>query len=296
MTRSSSCPLCGGISSRHKLSKKCDGRGSGEIELRSCLGCQHVFLGEYDRGYEASLYEYYRRTDALLRSAIPSNVEMSIKKLLNRLSKYTTEKRMLDVGAGKGELVEVATRSGWNALGTELSESAIDYCQARKLNVVNRDLEDLYASGERWPVITALEVIEHVPNPVNFLTMMTKLLEPNGVIYLTCPNFNSIDRFLLGPDWDAIHREHISYFTPKQIARLATLASLRVEQSKTVNVSPQLIRYFLRLFFRTSVRPANAAQKPDEVPFGGENNIKVIANFFLNIFGFGATIKLVLRP
>jgi 2-polyprenyl-6-hydroxyphenyl methylase/3-demethylubiquinone-9 3-methyltransferase len=48
--------------------------------------------------------------------------------------------------------------------------------------------EDLLEEGARFPVITALEVIEHVPDPAAFIRVLRGLLEPGGLLMLSTLN------------------------------------------------------------------------------------------------------------
>ena len=57
--------------------------------------------------------------------------------------------------------------------------------------------------------------------PENEIEKYSTYLRPDGVLYITTPNFNSISRRLLGKKWNVIHYpEHLHYFTQKSIHNL----------------------------------------------------------------------------
>jgi 2-polyprenyl-6-hydroxyphenyl methylase / 3-demethylubiquinone-9 3-methyltransferase len=102
--------------------------------------------------------------------------------------------QLLDIGCGAGVAAEALARRGFDVLGLDAAAEAIE---AARVHAEGHDLplayrigtaEDLLAEGLRFPVITALEVIEHVSDPVAFLGTLRDLLSPGGQLFLSTLN------------------------------------------------------------------------------------------------------------
>ena len=102
--------------------------------------------------------------------------------------------RLLDVGCGAGLVAEAMAKLGHDVLGLDAAASVVDVAAAhavgQNLQLAYRvgSTETLISEGQRFQAITALEVIEHVSDPAEFVAMLAELLEPGGVLVMSTLN------------------------------------------------------------------------------------------------------------
>lgn len=101
---------------------------------------------------------------------------------------------ILDIGCGGGILTEPLARLGGTVTGIDAGEKNIKMASLHAqqsnltINYKTSTPEGLAHDGELFDVITALEIIEHVTDPGQFLNDSVKLLKKNGLIFLSTLN------------------------------------------------------------------------------------------------------------
>lgn len=112
--------------------------------------------------------------------------------------------RLLDIGCGGGLLCEPMARLGFAVAGADASEANIvaarAHAEERGHSILYRraTAEDLIAEAQqRWDVVLAMEVVEHVAAPADFLRDCMRLVAPGGLFVLSTLN-RTVRSLLLG--------------------------------------------------------------------------------------------------
>ena len=66
----------------------------------------------------------------------------------------------------------------------------------------------------------SFEVIEHLFSPRDFLNSCASIMQPGGLLVLTCPNVKGFDIVALKALSDSVDVEHLNYFHPKSLSYL----------------------------------------------------------------------------
>jgi SAM-dependent methyltransferase len=148
-------------------------------------------------------------------------------------------RRWLDYGCGNGGLVRYLRGAGRaDAVGFD---SGAIVAEARALGIPILDETGLAGAGP-FDVVTAIEVIEHTPDPLAELRAMRRLLRPGGLLFLTTGNARPhADRLL---EWSYLIPEiHVSLFEPLTLDTALARAGFRSEHRRLGAGFDQIVKF-----------------------------------------------------
>jgi 2-polyprenyl-3-methyl-5-hydroxy-6-metoxy-1,4-benzoquinol methylase len=234
-----SCPL----DCSHPQAREIGSRDG--YRIARCKGCAHLFT--INLPGEALLEEYYRNYSYHIHGLqkLPPLVFKRLDQTLYGMEKYRRLNRLLDVGFGAGAILEVGRRRGWNVFGIEHSSLAVEQALANGFSgAVHGDfLQDHFGPGS-FDVVAMVELIEHLPEPMPFLSHAYRLLRPGGVLFLTTPNGNGLSGRFLATRWSVLTPpEHLSLFSPRSLKQSLSRCGFQKIRVKTQAVNPyELLR------------------------------------------------------
>ena len=165
--------------------------------------------------------------------------------ILNKLRRYTDKKALLEVGIGSGELLSVALEMGYEPNAVEIvEESAQRVSDILGIPIHCGDFLN-FKPDKTFPIIIMGDVIEHVTNPEAALKSACSLLDDDGVLWLSTPNYESsftrLKKFT-DPMW--LEPYHITYFNYSGLEALLEKCGFQVREysvSSRYNGSMELI-------------------------------------------------------
>ena len=150
------------------------------------------------RGPMAALHKFNPVRLAYIRDQAAARFERDARKL-----DCLAGLRMLDIGCGGGILSEPLARLGAQMVGADPAEENIEaaraHAQASGVAVDYRAItaEELAEAGERFDVVLAMEVVEHVADPAAFVNAVAKRLAPGGLLVMSTPNATALSRLMM---------------------------------------------------------------------------------------------------
>lgn len=176
---------------------------------------------------------------------------------------------VLDVGCGSGNFLRCMKQKGFSTFGIEPSGSGSEYARDEHgVDIYHGMIEDYLAANRdrRFDLVTMLNVLEHVTDPIGILSQLSKVLASDGVLAIVVPDARFHDwvgrlRRLAGvSDPYGIERpegflsgfklpDHLCSFKPSTIAALLERSKFRIVAMETapVVINPGLHRSFAKL-------------------------------------------------
>ncbi|MCX6640891.1 MAG: class I SAM-dependent methyltransferase [bacterium] len=234
-----------------------------ERDLRAirCLNCGLIFIHPQPAQDEiASMYgeEYFTSANPNIRphgrgdyfqSVADTKENVVYRKRLAQISRYSTGKRLLEIGCGPGHFLKMAKETGWEVAGIEISDFAAQYAREEfGLNVLTGTIDTVNLNDQLFDVIFMGDLLEHVTDPKRFLAKVGKYLSEKGILYIEIPAMTNGLYSRVGSIFmRCLHKikfinlppYHLFEFTPGSIRNLMINSNYKVLQIQQGIVSPR---------------------------------------------------------
>ena len=242
------CPIC--ASNTDDLTTIRSDFTAIDFSFRRCDNCGLVFVANPNEDF-ASLYDaaYYRGDGAdsfvnyLEEMGNPRTIRAyewrGIARAVESLCGRRTVK-WLDFGCGLGGLVRYARAHGLlNVYGYDQGWGA-DWALEHGVELLDSD--QLGEQAGSFDVVTAIEVVEHIPGPLDTMQQIASLLKPGGIFFLTTGNAAPHRESFAA--WKYVHPDiHVAYFEPGTLSEAYRRVGLEPVVAGFLPGHEDIIRY-----------------------------------------------------
>ncbi len=139
---------------------------------------------------------------------------------------------VLDVGCGRGFLLNFMRSLGYEPHGIELSENAAWHARNRlKIDVMSGDFLTMPHQKERFHAVVFWHTLEHFAQPVEAVARARELLIPGGLLAVAVPNSESLQARFFGRNWFHLDvPRHYWHFGTKSLEQLLNRHHFRLVQ------------------------------------------------------------------
>jgi SAM-dependent methyltransferase len=191
-----------------------------ELKLRRCPQCGCLWANDARKENGILTEAYERVIDSYFDSEENDPRYLRFYEKLEQLvRRYVSGRTILDVGCGEGVFLSTISDE-WSKQGLEPSESGANLARKRNLDVARATLDNPSMQYE-VDLISALDVIEHVVDPHDFVESFKRHLRPGGVVLLLTGDADSYAARIAGPQWSYLRWcGHISVFSQSGLRKL----------------------------------------------------------------------------
>ncbi len=166
-----------------------------------------------------------------------------IEKLLSQRSG-----RLLDIGCASGLLLSRAVAQGWEAFGLDTSERLLEVALQRvpQASLFPGPIESAGYGSDYFDAVIALNLLEHLRDPVKLLEEVDRVLRPGGIFLFKTVRIDSIPARKRKMNWDHLKWPgHLIWYSKKSLDLVLQNANFRVRKSQVTGVPyiPGVKRY-----------------------------------------------------
>ena len=205
----------------------------GNDQIVRCKNCGLKYVNPRLSGEEIVI-GYSEGSDELFISQAKGR-ELTFKKSLKLIEKYSNKGKILDIGTAGGSFLKVARDSEWIVEGIEPNKWLCDW-GFKKYGIKIRQGTLFYKKNkfknEEFDVITLWDVLEHVTNPKETLQECNRIMKKNGLLVVNYPDIGSFVAKSMGKRWIFLLSVHLFYFDRKTIKKILNETGFEVIKIK----------------------------------------------------------------
>ena len=179
-----------------------------EFKIFECKTCNLLFPDVYPKNLDNYYPKQYRSYSKIVSKILSIKSNLFVRKIDYFFKKNITNKKILEIGCGKGIMLNIFKKKGWEVYGKEREE----YIEKNDQNITNKPIE-MY-KNEAFECILLYNSLEHLKYPHRILNNLTTKLKKGGLIIITVPSYKSWQFQLGKQDW--LHLDtprHLSIFS-----------------------------------------------------------------------------------
>lgn len=217
-----SCPVC-------KSKKKLLYFKRMGVDIYNCQNCRHRYMTPRPKFNKAcELYSDDKSSADIWTSKNQKRVDYIKHEYSNHLIDLFTKKmdknKILDIGCGAGYFLDVSFKNGWKkCIGVDINNRyKKGYEDINGVQFINSPIEKISEKilGDNYDCISLQGVLEHLYDLDVILKKISKLLRPNGVVYIMIPNGFSLVSAILREKSPTFMWKHLNHFSPESLTSL----------------------------------------------------------------------------
>lgn len=185
------------------------------------------------------------REDLLYSNGKRCEIDIEERYILKEIASHAqTRNNFLDIGCGSGEITFEVKKMGFNVIGIDFSENAIKLTKSKGIESYTQDLDKgLPFENDRFDIILAGDVMEHVFDPIFVFKEIKRVLKPKGILFATIPydlNWKVRLKTVLGISYqEGVYRKydqfkHHSFFSERMLRYMVKKAELNMKNLKYI--------------------------------------------------------------